>query len=364
MTQIPRLRPLAIGEIIDAGVKIYQRHWRVLFAIAATVIVPIHLLSFGLNLYAIRQAESFGFGDLDTSGAVDFDLSDFYSFIAVAFIAGIIGIVALLVVNAATLRAVADGYMGLKPDRSSSLSLALRRLGTLVGNSLLQGLAVAGVLAIPFVILAFALAVDDGGAGSGIAFAVLFLAAFLVIAWLFISWTVAVPAIVVEQAGAAKALGRSMRLIRGRWWPVFGVIVLVTIIRWVIGGVAGIAVGVVVFAAPESFVLSAIVDTIQTIAIDIVLLPFAAAITAVLYFDLRVRKEGFDLELLARSVGSTLPDLPPPTTGGWSPPGQPPTSDPSRWSPQPPMPPGSGQTRPPMPPQDRPPWETEPPNGS
>ena len=40
--------------------------------------------------------------------------------------------------------------------------------------------------------------------------------------------------------------------------------------------------------------------------------PFQAAFVIVLYFDLRVRKEGYDLELLAREMagerGSALPD--------------------------------------------------------
>jgi hypothetical protein len=39
-------------------------------------------------------------------------------------------------------------------------------------------------------------------------------------------------------------------------------------------------------------------------------LPFSVATTVLLYFDIRVRKEGFDVEMLARGMGgSTGPDF-------------------------------------------------------
>ena len=42
--------------------------------------------------------------------------------------------------------------------------------------------------------------------------------------------------------------------------------------------------------------------------------PLSAALTVLFYFDLRVRKEGFDLERLAGDLGRPLPGLRPPDT--------------------------------------------------
>jgi hypothetical protein len=348
MTQPPMLRPLAIGEIIDAGIKIYRRNWRVLLGITATIVIPLHILTFGLTLVAAQQV-----GNLDELDfmATDFDPTIIFSLIGVAILSGLISLLALLIVNAAALRAVADGYMGLNPDRNSSLALAIQRLGTLIGNTLLQVLAIGAIFVLPIVMLAFGAASDGGTSAIALLVGILaILTGSLAAIWLGISWTVAVPAIMVERSGAAEALGRSMRLIRGRWWPVFGVIILVAIIRSVIGAVTGIGSGIVFFAAPDNLVLTAVVDTLQSILTDLVLLPFAAAITAVLYFDLRVRKEGFDLELLARSIGSDWSGTAatPPTR--WTPPPVAPPADPSRWSAQPPVPPSPEEPQSPAPP--------------
>jgi hypothetical protein len=368
MTSRPLLRPLSVGEILDAGIKIYTRHWKVLFAITATIIVPLHILTFGLTLVMVRQLD-----ELQDFVVEDFDPTVLYTLIGVLLLSGLVSLLALLVVNAATLRAVADGYMGLTPDRATSLSLALKRVGTLVGNSILQVLAIGGVFVVPIVILAVAAAADGtGGAGLALLGLLGFLAAGLVAIWLGISWTVAVPTIMVEKTGATEALGRSLRLIRGRWWPVFGVVVLVAVIRWVIGAVVGAASSAIAFAEPDNLFLAAGVDTIQSMLTDIVLLPFAAAVVAVLYFDLRVRKEGFDLELLARSIGSEWSAGTRPGAPGWAPPptGQPssahpPPTDETRWSAQPPPPPSGweeSQHEPPPPPTGAAsPWTPEPP---
>ncbi len=353
MTQPPpMLRPLAVGEIIDAGIRIYRRNWRVLFAISATIVIPLNILSFGLALIAAREVDNLP--TLDTADVVDIDFSAFYTWIGVALLTGLVSFLALLIVNAATLRAVADGYLGLTPDRKESLSLAIKRLGALVGVTLLQVLAIGLVFAIPIVLIAIG---GNGGVLLGIAAV---LAGLIVALWLGISWTAAIPAIMVERTGPAEALGRSMRLVSGRWWPVFGVVILVAIIRSVIGAVAGIGSGAIFFAAPDNFVLTATVDTLQSTLVDIVLLPFAASITAVLYFDLRVRKEGFDLELLARSIGSgwsrpTAEQQP----GNWTAPTETPPANPERWSARPPLPP-QDNVLPPQPPGAEP-WDAGPP---
>lgn len=60
----------------------------------------------------------------------------------------------------------------------------------------------------------------------------------------------------------------------------------------------------------------------QEAIIDVFSAPLQAAVLTVIYFDLRVRKEGFDLQLLAErmestdpgSTGQTGPGQPPPPT--------------------------------------------------
>jgi hypothetical protein len=86
-------------------------------------------------------------------------------------------------------------------------------------------------------------------------------------------------------------------------------------------------------------VVDAIVRSVANIATSVVVTPFSAAVITVLYFDARVRKEGFDLELMARRIGVEPParvdellapepksEEPPfwPPPPGWQPGGRPP----------------------------------------
>ena len=164
--------------------------------------------------------------------------------------------------------------------------------------------------------------------------------------------------LLVENVRGMKALGRSFSLVKGRWWATFGTLIvaylLITIVQLPLSFVLG-----VMFAAVDSEVTMAIVTTFVTIVGYAISLPLGAAITALIYFDLRIRKEGFDLELLAQRIGhedGAIPGgVPMPQRKVWTPPGaqpypqqQPP---PAYGAPQPPPgPPSYGGYGPPQPP--------------
>ncbi len=83
----------------------------------------------------------------------------------------------------------------------------------------------------------------------------------------------------------------------------------------------------------DNALVEAIGQAVATTAASVLTTPFTAAVIAVLYFDLRVRKEGFDLELLARRVGVEPPAGGPP--GILPPSGEPPQGEPPFWPPPP-----------------------------
>jgi hypothetical protein len=91
-------------------------------------------------------------------------------------------------------------------------------------------------------------------------------------------WSVASPAVVVEDAGVFEALGRSRELVRGNGWQVFGVIVSVFAIILVVSVVIG-SIG----AIGDSFLLIFIVQLLLNVA----LAPIFSLAAAVLYFALR-----------------------------------------------------------------------------
>ena len=94
--------------------------------------------------------------------------------------------------------------------------------------------------------------------------------------------------------------------------------------------------GIAAAAADDSQAVGAAVTFLVTVGASAVTTPIFAAIISVLYFDQRVRKEGFDLQLLAQGVGAEgyptasqptgLEPQPQESFSGWQPPGPPPGS--------------------------------------
>jgi hypothetical protein len=114
----------------------------------------------------------------------------------------------------------------------------------------------------------------------------------------------------IENLRGTRALGRSYRLVKGRWWRTAGVLLVATIL---LGFVAGVIQGVLVTIAltGSGSVLVAVTVVSLAAAISSVLTqPFHAAVVTVLYYDLRVRREGYDIALLAEQLGIEPAELP------------------------------------------------------
>jgi hypothetical protein len=115
---------------------------------------------------------------------------------------------------------------------------------------------------------------------------------------------VALPVLFVEGKGGAESLGRSFNLVQGRWWATFARLavsyILVFFVVLVAGGlVDAVATGLLSDTSTGALILDRVGDFLVTIFTT----PFIAAATTLVYFDLRVRKEGFDLTLLADRMG-------------------------------------------------------------
>jgi hypothetical protein len=143
-----------------------------------------------------------------------------------------------------------------------SLRAGLRRLGPVLGSSLLSGL-LTGLATLLFII-----------PGIIVACAIY----------------VALPACVVERLGAVSSLRRSRDLTRGSCWPIFGLLLLVFLGSAVVtAGVGGVGVML------GGWVLVRIV----AFAVQVIVQSFGAVLSAVVYHDLRVAKEGVDIEAIA-----------------------------------------------------------------
>ena len=282
--QRPELRPLGVAEIVDVAIKVYLRHAPRLFGLVALVVVPVQLLQLLLNLSATPVTAS------ETP-----DTPTLVGFVVGGLLVGLLSFVATTLATAACFKAVADAYLGHRPDTSDSLRFARGRLGSLMLVTLLGAL---------LTFLGFLLLVLPG-------------------IYLWIAFSVAAPVVLFEGVKGGAALGRSRRLVQGRWWPVFGTLLLGFILAAIVGGIiTAVLTGVLALGAGSGDFVRALVGAIAGAVAAIITTPFQAALIAILFFDLKVRKEGLDVALLAEGIGS--PSAEPPA-GLWrtGPPGPP-----------------------------------------
>ena len=124
------------------------------------------------------------------------------------------------------------------------------------------------------------------------------LAGIVVAIWLGVRWFSASFAVVIEGKGPIAGLGRSWSLVTGSWWRVFGIGLVIALVIIVAALVISIPIGIIggIAGGAEG---AGIVGSIATALTTILVTPFAYIAGTLIYFDLRVRKEGFDLDTLA-----------------------------------------------------------------
>jgi hypothetical protein len=119
--------------------------------------------------------------------------------------------------------------------------------------------------------------------------------------WVFIGWSVVTPAMFVERIGLGAAMGRSWRLVEGRWWRTFLVLFLMVII-WYVARVAlsaFVQLGQFLLLLVMSQFLASAISNAAAQIVDALVSPILQIALVLIYFDLRVRKEGLDLFQMA-----------------------------------------------------------------
>jgi hypothetical protein len=126
-----------------------------------------------------------------------------------------------------------------------------------------------------------------------------FLAAFVFLALLFLSYSLIAPVVMIEGSRNGREIRRrSWELVkgyRGKVFLVFLVIVAIQILMQI--GVA--VVGSFAFGTGNG---SAVLSVLENV-VSLLLTPISAIAVTLLYYDFRIRKEGFDLEILSQSMG-------------------------------------------------------------
>lgn len=225
---------------------------------------------------------------------------------------------------------VGQAVLGRKVGLAETGRSTLRRIPAMVAATLLVFLATlvaVGVL-IGLPVLFLVTGGGPGGRDGGIGVLLLVLGGLLLVvaAILFSTWwSFTTPAIVLEQAGPVRGLGRSAALVgspfRGTFWRVFGIRLLTglmvgvagTIIALPITFLAGVVLGIASgdgSATGNLFVTQAAANGLAGLLVGALTAPFSAGVDALLYVDTRIRREGLDVQLIQTAQGAAAPPWP------------------------------------------------------
>jgi hypothetical protein len=204
-------------------------------------------------------------------------------------VAGLVMFVLLFLSQGVIVHAAFQAMRSQRIDLGEAVKTAFRRFFPILGIVMIWLLAALGLGIGIFGaggVLAFAL----GAPLLTILFGLVFLVAMVILATM---WFVALQACVVERTGVFASLRRSTQLTKGNRWRIFGLLLVVMVIGVIVGMVVGALAGAM------SLLTGAIVVTIVTFVWQAVWGAYYAITGVVTYHDLRVAKEGIDIEQIA-----------------------------------------------------------------
>ncbi|MBI4673331.1 MAG: hypothetical protein HY741_16900 [Chloroflexi bacterium] len=337
-TTTPPLRPMGAGDILDQAIRIYRRNFVPLVSIVAIIHVPLMLLQVlsVVLMFPLSGTPSSPFGISDASSL---NSTSFLAGQAVTYLAVIITAIATIFQNAALAAFVSERFLG----RPSSVRQAYgRAFGRWLSLSIAAVLIFLANLVLVIVLVGFILIplLGIGALGSSssstasallgifyIALCCLLIPAILVSIFIDIRWVFFEQAIVLENYNSTGGLGRSWKLVKGTFWRVLGMVFVLALMVSLFSAGPVYLITILAFLLPTPGLALILNPIIQSLVV-IVMTPLQFAALTILYYDLRIRKEGFDLQV-------QMQGLPDPTAGPQSEPPriEPPTSPPAQAQP-------------------------------
>ena len=254
-------RPQSIGKTLDSGFKLF-------FAGFGKVIVLALVATLVANLPSLLLGTKAGEIDPEALRALGGKVLGLF----------LVVIIVATALNTAILRRLAVLGNGDAADDSMGKSIAIgfKYLVPVFAGIILYGVAV--------------------GAGM----ILLIIPGIFLLVSLYLFW----PAIVVEGKGPIEALKRSHHLVRGNWWrtltvmsiPIFLLVAFYFGAMFVFGIILGVTSGGDATAVTSTVEKSVFYLQLLQLPVNAVSLALFYAIVVVLYHDLKLRKEGGDLE--------------------------------------------------------------------
>ncbi len=307
------LRPLSLAELLDRSFSLYRRHFWVFVGIMALPSLAMLMLSIGQNLIAGIDTLSPEFQPAPekVAGIV-------ISVVVLVVVGFLFYWIAYALALGATTAAVSEVYAGRTPTISGAFTLTKGKLGRLAWLLLLLGVRLVGIVLVVAVTTTIVVGISRliSPVLSVLGMVVGMAAAFGLFVWVFLRYAVSVPAAILEENTASDAIARSIELTTGSLLKVLVVFVFTVIVTYV--GLAifqmpfAVAAFIVGIDTPAGFWLNMLGVLTGSLG-SAITSPLAAVAMAALYYDLRIRNEGLDLELMVAKLKENQPSAPGPS---------------------------------------------------
>ncbi|MEP7766051.1 glycerophosphoryl diester phosphodiesterase membrane domain-containing protein [Sanguibacter sp. 25GB23B1] len=297
------LRPLGLGEIYDGAFGAIRRNPKVMLGVVALVIAVATIIATVIGYLTAPAANRWLgdlVGDIDPTGEAGLDSlgSQLSTSFLVTLAVSIASIVATGLLIVAISRSVID-----KPFTTGDLWAQVRtKVVGLIAIALMPSVAIA-LLAAVLLVGVYLVAQVAGAGVVGLVTLVVMVIIVVAAVWLSVRFMLTSAAYVLEGQGLGKAVRRGWLLSRRSFWRLFGIYLLSNIITGTVAQLVLVPATIIAqLLFPSGYMIEpggvAIMTLAQIVAYTITT-AFLSSVIALLYIDVRMRREGLDVELAA-----------------------------------------------------------------
>jgi hypothetical protein len=279
------LRPLSLGELLDRTFSVYRRHFLVFVGIAT---IPYVFVFIAVAIIAMAFGIAIPLSSLRT-GHAPFPPSMIGALVIGGSIFVLASLAAFAVSAGATVIAISNIYGVRKPAIWASLRAPFAKAWRLIGVTVLAFLIAFGGMI------------------------------FLIIPGIYLGcrMSVAIASALIDDAGPADAIRRSFFLTKGYAGRVFLILLLALALTYAAMAFSQLPFFILIGISAKNRALvllwTALMEITYLLA-NLAIAPISSIALALYYYDLRIRKEALDLQIMMQAIG---PDpTPPPVSGG------------------------------------------------
>jgi hypothetical protein len=268
---------MTVGDVLDRGVRLFIARLPLLFGINFIVMIPVFAFSI-LQPFLLKSL-------VESAQSGRSPVAAFGALLGGAGGATLLYMLVLPIAVAATLTVTIREYLGQTVSVGDALGTAFRRFPALLGTGFIVWL---------LTLLGFMACCIPG--------------IYVSVIYLFASQVV-----IAESTAGMTALNRSNSLVSGHWWRIFAVNALIFLISAVVQAMVLFPLGMLLPAqetvmtqSGPTFIFNThnqIIHALVQIPFQVAFQAFHAVCTTLLYLDMRIRKEGLDLQIAAQQMG-------------------------------------------------------------